>query len=316
MAIVQNFDLNMIPESEPVIVHVNQYDTGTGRLIAHLYDGDTPYTPTGTAAIQGTKPDGKGFMYSATLSGNTVTADLKDQMSVIAGRVRCQMVVTETSGITGTFCFDLDVQESALPDDTEVSESDYPIIEELIHEAQTAAATAAEASADAENSASDSEAWAVGTRGGDPVSPSDPTYHNNSKYWAEHGGGGEGGHVIMDENGNDMPARNTLQFMNMQVTDDATHGITVVRGSKGGSKIKITTTESTLFGEDVLISDGINTYTEVFNGSGVAVFEGVLITGNLTVTSTDGVDTAEAMISVEYFGNYEKAISFFSAPKK
>ena len=233
MAIIQNFDLNMIPESEPVIVHVNQYDTGIGRLVASLYDGDTPYSPTGTAAIQGTKPDGKGFMYSATLSGNTVTADLKDQMSVVAGRVRCQIVVSETSGITGTFCFDLDVQASALPDDAEVSESDYPIIEELIHEAQTAAATAAAAEVNAEDSAEDSEAWAVGTRNGEPVPSTDPTYHNNSKYWAEHGGGGTGGHTIMDADGEDMPQRGTLQFLNMQVSDDATHGITVVTGGKG-----------------------------------------------------------------------------------
>jgi len=31
----------------------------------------------------------------------------------------------------------------------------------------------------------DSEAWAKGTRGGTPVSSSDPAYHNNSKYYAE-----------------------------------------------------------------------------------------------------------------------------------
>lgn len=256
MAIVQNFDLNLIPESEPVIVHVNQYDTGIGRLVVSLYNGDTPYSPTGTAAIQGTKPDGKGFMYSATLSGNTVTADLKDQMSVVAGRVRCQIVVSETSGITGTFCFDLDVQASALPDDAEVSESDYPIIEELIHEAQTAAATAAAAEVNAEDSAEDSEAWAVGTRNGEPVPSTDPTYHNNSKYWAEHGGGGEGGHVIMNEDGQDMTARNTLQFMNMDVTDDATHGITVVTSrailpylyidSEAGSTVTVVCPDSTV----------------------------------------------------------------------
>lgn len=31
----------------------------------------------------------------------------------------------------------------------------------------------------------DAEAWAAGTRGGEPVSTEDPAYHNNSKYWAE-----------------------------------------------------------------------------------------------------------------------------------
>lgn len=33
----------------------------------------------------------------------------------------------------------------------------------------------------------DSEAWAKGTRGGTAVSSSDPTYHNNSKYWNDQG---------------------------------------------------------------------------------------------------------------------------------
>ena len=35
----------------------------------------------------------------------------------------------------------------------------------------------------------DSEAWAVGTRGGVDVPSTDPTYHNNSKYWAEQNAG-------------------------------------------------------------------------------------------------------------------------------
>ena len=73
--IVQRFNLNLIPNQSPVIVHVNQYDTGTGRLVATLYEGNEPYSPNGTAVIQGTKPDGHGFQYTATLDGNVVTAD-------------------------------------------------------------------------------------------------------------------------------------------------------------------------------------------------------------------------------------------------
>ena len=37
---------------------------------------------------------------------------------------------------------------------------------------------------DAEDSAEDSEAWAVGQRGGQDVPSSDETYHNNARYWA------------------------------------------------------------------------------------------------------------------------------------
>ena len=164
MSIIQTFKLNLIPDSSPIVINCDQYDKGTGRLVIKLYEDDIAYTPTGTAIIQGSKPDGHGFAYPAALSGNTVTADLTEQMTAVAGRVRCQVVVTESTGRTGTFVFILDVQRSALPSDSDMSESDYQIIEQAIE---------------------DSEAWAVGERGGVPVSGDDPTYHNNSKYWAD-----------------------------------------------------------------------------------------------------------------------------------
>lgn len=51
--------------------------------------------------------------------------------------------------------------------------------------AATSASTANQKALDAEDSAEDSEAWAVGQRGGQDVPSSDETYHNNAKYWAE-----------------------------------------------------------------------------------------------------------------------------------
>lgn len=137
--ITQTFDLNLIPNSAPVVVHVDQYDHGNGRLIAKLYNGSTAYTPASgaTAMVQGTKPDGHGFNYSATISGNTVTMNLTEQMSIVAGQVCVQVVITEGSTRTGSFVFFLDVQKSALPADTDLSASDYQIIEELLEEAQS-----------------------------------------------------------------------------------------------------------------------------------------------------------------------------------
>ena len=53
-------------------------------------------------------------------------------------------------------------------------------------EAAEAAQSLAENARDASKDYSeDSEAWAVGKRGGSPVPSTDPTYDNNSKYWAE-----------------------------------------------------------------------------------------------------------------------------------
>lgn len=216
MAITQEFDLNLIPDQEPVVVHVSQYDIGAGRLIAHLYDGDLAYTPTAgaTVTIQGTKPDHYGFMYDATLSGNTVTADLTEQMCAVAGRTVVNIIVLESDNRTGTFNFFLDVQKAALGNDTVISASDGSILDipELVESAEEYAENAeawangtrngvdvpstdqtyhknakyyAETSGD---NVEESEAWAKGTKNGVAVPSTDPTYHNNSKYYSEQAG--------------------------------------------------------------------------------------------------------------------------------
>ena len=54
---------------------------------------------------------------------------------------------------------------------------------------QSAANSASASKTAAEGSAEDSEAWAVGQRDGVDVPSTDPAYHNNAKYYAEHGSG-------------------------------------------------------------------------------------------------------------------------------
>ena len=355
--IIQTIDLNLIPSSAPIIVHCDQYDTGTGRILARLYDGDTPYAPTGTAIIQGTKPDGHGFMYDATLSGNTVTADLTQQMTACAGDVRCQIVVTETSGRTGSFAFTLSVQKSALPSDTDMSASDYQIIEELIEDVQEAVGTATQ-------SASDAEAWAVGERGGEPVTPTDPTYENSAEYWAhyaeEHGsvpvmtgsilGIGSPDDLTTIATSGIITAKGVAisASVNPSGTEHGAnwlkHGTTVLTpdseqmylvyidnaptlwtwdgtayvqisggGGPTGSTITVTTTETTLFGEDVTLTDGTSTLTETFDSTGTAVFTGVTMTGTLTATSTDGSSTASGTVTVTDPGTYTVQINFWIA---
>lgn len=327
MAITQEFDLNLIPSSAPVVVHVDQYDHGTGRLVASLYNGETPYSPSSASVyVQGTKPDGKFFVSSTgvTLSGNVVTADLTEVMTQVSGRTRIQFVVTEQSGRTGTFVFFLEVQASALPNDSELSQSDFSMVEEAIEMIQQSVSDAAESAQESagsaqasSDSAEDSEAWAKGTRDGEPVESTDETYHNNAKYWAEQAAASasHGGHTIEDENGTAMTARTYLQFTNADVVDDPTNNRTVVtpRGGTGGSTIIVSTTETSLYNKNVTISDGVNTVTEQFSALGVATFAGVTMTGSLSITSTDGTETAHATLDVPYYGSYSKAITFFSA---
>ena len=137
--VLNTFDLDMIPDSAPVIVYCDQGDHGDGRLVIHLVDDGVPYEPIpgALAVIQGTKPDGHSFIYTATIDGSTVIANLTEQMTACYGRTRVQVVVTEGNDRTGTYVFYLQVQKSALPQDPDLSRTDLQLIQQLIDEAES-----------------------------------------------------------------------------------------------------------------------------------------------------------------------------------
>ncbi len=78
----------------------------------------------------------------------------------------------------------------------------------------------------------------------------------------------------------------------------------------GGSVITVTTAEATLFGKDVTLTDGVETMTETFSSTGRAIFRGVRLTGELTVSATDGTDTAVKTLTVLYYGTYAATLVF------
>ena len=82
-------------------------------------------------------------------------------------------------------------------------------------------------------------------------------------------------------------------------------------GGSGGSVITVTTQESDLHGKTVNITDGVLTFSGTFNNNGVAVIEGVTITGTLTVTAQGTSDIATEQITVPYYGNYEIELNFY-----
>ena len=79
--------------------------------------------------------------------------------------------------------------------------------------------------------------------------------------------------------------------------------------SGGGSTILVTTSESTLYGQTVTLSDGTTTLTGTFSNAGECEFTGVMMVGTLTATS----GTASTSINVPYFGVYSIILSLFSA---
>lgn len=60
------------------------------------------------------------------------------------------------------------------------------------------------------------------------------------------GGGGSGGHTIINQSGNAMPSRTGLQFIGASVTDDSVNNKTVVTVTGGGGGHNYSTTEQVI----------------------------------------------------------------------
>lgn len=131
----QTIILNMIPNGPLPIVYASKYDNQTNAVTFHLYNDDLAFTlPDGAAVlINGTKPDGKGFSYSAaSWSGSTVVCNITTQMTAVKGDVLCELRIRTSSQIIGSLNFILRVEPSALDDDSVLSETDIPLIEQAI----------------------------------------------------------------------------------------------------------------------------------------------------------------------------------------
>lgn len=129
----QTFNLDLIPQGVPPIVHVSQYDKGQTWDI-HLFENGVVFpVPSGTsAAVQGTKPDNTGFQYPAVISvgDNVVTFTVEQQMTVLGGQFECELVLVNGENQVATINFILDVEPTTLDDDTVISETELPLIEQ------------------------------------------------------------------------------------------------------------------------------------------------------------------------------------------
>lgn len=218
--ITQTYNLNMIPIGAIVCVHVSQYDDGR-TITFNLLNGDQIFTPPSgsTATIDGTKPDKKGFSLSATLSGSTASFVTTRNECAVPGDTICEFRIKQGGRNLGTANFVMRVEPAGLADDVDISETELPeYIDGAKRSARRAEAwavgtidgvpvpstddaynnhskyysqqsrasetVATNKATQAVNSASNAEAWAVGKRDGRDVPATDPTYHNNSQWYA------------------------------------------------------------------------------------------------------------------------------------
>lgn len=188
--------LNVSSSSVPPTLHMTQGDSNSRSIVAALFSGASPFNiPSGSSVmVRFGKPDGTGGLYDTTesgspvvFSGNTVTAPVAEQMLSVPGVVVAQIelysAATEESPAyrLASFCFFVDVEKSAYPDDTIISSDYYNILSESIQQAL-------QYSQISQSSAKDAEAWAIGQRGGVDVPSTDPAYNNSAKYWAQNAG--------------------------------------------------------------------------------------------------------------------------------
>lgn len=173
----QTFNLDLIPQGVPPIVHVSQYDKGQTWEI-HLFENGVvfPIPANTSAAVQGTKPDNTGFQYPAVISvgDNVVTFTVEQQMTVLGGQFECELVLVNGENQVATINFILDVEPTTLDDNTVISETELPLIEQAaelgtvingyatqIHADAETASTAATAATSAASSASADAATAT-----------------------------------------------------------------------------------------------------------------------------------------------------------
>ena len=121
------FDIDMTPgRMLPLIINVSQYDD-IGRIIVfNLYSSVGAWTAPTSAAVtfEGGKPDGKFFSYNCAYSNGTVTVTIQQQMTAVAGKVRCKIKVKSGDKVVESAPIIMVVDAAAVPDGSDMSKSD------------------------------------------------------------------------------------------------------------------------------------------------------------------------------------------------
>ncbi len=328
-----NWDTTKANESDLLLsVKSVDYDTETGVFVFTWQNGTTKTVDLNIEKIPVSfSMSPAGVITMTTEDGSTYTADV--------GALIKTYTFTDSSVIDFTVTTDSDGNKTVTADIVDGSITGTKLQPNYLADCQSAKTDAETAEGLAEDSAEDSEAWANGTRNGVPVTSSDPAYHNNSKYWSEQSNptslvGLTDTDIDNPTNGQTLIYNSTSQkWENNDGGSASLAGLSDVDlttptdgqvltydsvnqewvnadiGASGGSNITVTTTEATLHGQNVTITDGVTTLTETFSPSGVALFEGVTMTGQLTIAS----GAFSTTVNVPYFGNYNPILSGFTA---
>lgn len=159
--------LDLALNAAPPTVNAKQNDKGTRFVAVALFESGSAYTiESGTTArIRVLKPDNTAVYNEATVSGNTVTAELTSQALAVDGVAIAEIGLYKNEQILTTFIFYVNIVRSAISDSEIESRDEFTVLETAIRDAGTAAtaATAATSSANTAAGAANTAASAADT---------------------------------------------------------------------------------------------------------------------------------------------------------
>lgn len=112
-------------------------------------------------------------------------------------------------------------------------------------------------------------------------------------------------YAALQEELHELP-EDTAEYLQIEIDEIRTSGTT-------GSILKITTTETSLEGKTVTVTNGTETRTATFDENLECLIAGYKGTGEVTISSSDGIQTATTVVTIPYFGNYTYNIAFWAA---
>lgn len=133
MPTYNDYDLNMVNDRIKPVVHVKQYDNNNRVIRFTLYNGDEAYAvPAGTTVTcRGLKKSGNAFTEACSFSNNVVSVVVTTQMSILSGRVPCELRLTSGTNIIGSMNFFMDVEENPI-EDAVIDDDEMTTVEQLI----------------------------------------------------------------------------------------------------------------------------------------------------------------------------------------
>ena len=174
-----NWDTTKANESDMLLaIKSVDYDTDTGVFLFTWFNGTTKTVDLNIEKIPVSfSMSPQGVITMKTEDGTEYTADVGSLIKTYTFNDSSEIDFTVTTDGSGNKTVTASLVAGSI-DGTKLTPNYLADC--------TAAKTGAEnAASAADDSAEDAEAWAVGQRNGTDVPSTDPTYHNNSKYWSE-----------------------------------------------------------------------------------------------------------------------------------